>query len=198
MKPVETRVVTLCFEEEIGVLCETLEVELLRRDLYRLLATPVLSEAAQYGDVVAATPGNDDILQFRRVVEPSGVKTWRWILTREVVESRELASLCAAVCDQGGYWDRALGGVVSLALPPDSRLDVDAAVRAMYEAARAGTLHRQQDAEGGMKYEALLRLHPPASQGKGPHQDRIPGEVHAEGVPVDETGDRFGFRMERR
>src|SRR2546426_12591520 len=115
------------FDEDDGEHSESLLVEELGEGRYRLHEFPVFTESASYLDVVEADRQTDGALRFRRVATPSGLRTWRWILPRSVVDAEEaVAEFCAAVMAAGGFWQRDFGGVLQVALPPAAELDPDA------------------------------------------------------------------------
>jgi hypothetical protein len=91
---------------------------------------PVLTESASYLDVVEVEL-RDDGVSFRRVVTPSGYRTWDGILSRQVVESADFHALCDAVMAEGGNWQIDFGGLVRIAVPPRSTLDPEARIQAI-------------------------------------------------------------------
>jgi hypothetical protein len=112
------------FDEDDGEHSESLLVEDLGERRYRLHEFPVFTESASYLDVVEADRQPDGALRFRRVATLSGLRTWRWILPKSVVDAEEaLAEFCAAVMAAGGFWQRDFGGVLQVALPPAADLD---------------------------------------------------------------------------
>src|SRR5713101_4655271 len=85
---------------------ESLLVDEVQHGLYRLLECPVFTEAVRYGDVIEADRQADGSLVFRRVAELSSYRTWTWVISRELVDSAEIAELCEMVLAHGGHWQR--------------------------------------------------------------------------------------------
>ena len=84
---------------------------------WRLLATPIMSEMATYGDVVEGDVNSGGILVVERVVKRSGfVRTCRAPGAR-FFESELGRELLGQVIESGGHWERLFGGVLILNLP---------------------------------------------------------------------------------
>ena len=103
---------------------QTLALIPLGDGLYRLEWTPLLVEQELFlGDVIEAETQENGELAFRRLVTPSSWHHWQWILSKEVIESPAFEALQGTIKKLGGEWERYLGGVILLHLPPGVPLD---------------------------------------------------------------------------
>jgi hypothetical protein len=85
--------------------------------LWRLLATPITSEMATYGDVVEGEVNPEGILVVERVVKRSGFIRTCCAPGARFFESEAGQRLLDEVTDCGGHWERVFGGVLILNLP---------------------------------------------------------------------------------
>jgi|SRR5579883_1088800 hypothetical protein len=103
---------------------QTIVVTPLGGDLYRLEWTPLLVDQELFlGDVIEAETLANGELSFRRLVTPSPWHHWQWILSKEVIESLAFEALKSTIEKQGGKWERYLGGIILIHLPPGTPLD---------------------------------------------------------------------------
>lgn len=103
---------------------QTLALTPLGGDLYRLEWTPLLLEQEVFlGDVIEAETQENGELAFRRLVTPSSWHHWQWILRQEIIESPAFEALQGTIEKQGGKWERYLGGIILIHLPPGVPLD---------------------------------------------------------------------------
>jgi hypothetical protein len=110
---------------------------------YRLLETPILSAAYSFGDVVDADLLEDGTLVLRSILEPSGVRTWRWwSAPRSIVESQQFADFVDAVANAGGVCqvDTGFPQRIEVSLPPGGDFDPEPALEDVFAAANAGEL----------------------------------------------------------
>ena len=84
---------------------------------WRLLATPIMSEMATYGDVVEGEVNSDGILVVERVVKKSGLIRTCYAPGARFIESEAGRDFLRQVIDSGGRWERLFGGVLILNLP---------------------------------------------------------------------------------
>jgi hypothetical protein len=52
------------------------------------------------------------------VLEPSGLKTVSWVLTKAQIEIPALSALLDKVMEAGGFWERIFSGILLVHLPP--------------------------------------------------------------------------------
>jgi hypothetical protein len=91
--------------------------------LYRLDGVPIVTEAASFGDVIEAEQRNDEGIRFVRVAESGGWKTFDFVLSAHKIESEWGQLLLREFEARGGHWERVLGGLLFLCLPPGVDLD---------------------------------------------------------------------------
>ena len=92
-------------------------------NLYRLEAVPVLVEGAGFRDVVEAEPVGDGKLRVRRVAERSGWRTFDFILPPWKIDGEWGQALLGRLEELGGHWERVLGGLLLVCIPPGVDLD---------------------------------------------------------------------------
>lgn len=102
---------------------EDLLVTSMGSDLYRLEESSLFGEL-RYHDIIEAETRSDGGLQFMRIAYPSQSKTLSWILPEEAFAAPILKKLLDRVMYIGGNWERTLGGVLTLHLPPDKEHSV--------------------------------------------------------------------------
>jgi hypothetical protein len=116
----------------------------LGQNRYQLLETPVWSEDYTIGDVVAASRRADGTLVLGRILDPSGLRAWRWwFVPRVIHESKQFAAFLADVAGARGKYQVDTGGFeqrIEVSLPPESTLDPDAAMNSLFESAQLGAL----------------------------------------------------------
>lgn len=91
--------------------------------LYRVEGVPVFAESAAFGDVIEAEPGADGRLRFVRVAEPGGWRTFDYIRPAYRLDGAWAQTLLAELTARGGHWERVLGGLLFVCLPPGLDLD---------------------------------------------------------------------------
>jgi hypothetical protein len=102
---------------------EDLLVTPLGGKLYRLKESFLLGDA-RYHDVIEAEPGKETGLQMLRIVSRSGLSVITKILSKEFINSSELAALLEKIMSVGGNWESAFGGMLILRLPPENEASI--------------------------------------------------------------------------
>ena len=117
----ESSVRYVCFEKEK---CRAaIAVSAIAEKLYRVEDAAQFIEAVQYGDVFEADAQNDGVLIFRRVVKKSNYRKHEYIVSEQYIASTELKAVLKKVDANGGYWEIALGGCVSIFVPSANEYD---------------------------------------------------------------------------
>jgi len=101
----------------------TLELSPMGSQLYRIRSVPIMIEAASFGDIIEAVPGSDGSLRFVRVAERGGWRTYDFLLSTELMESKRITAVQEHVLSLGGHWEQVFGGVLLLCLPPTTDYD---------------------------------------------------------------------------
>lgn len=91
--------------------------------LYRLAGVPFLVESAAFGDMIEVGPCEGGRLRFVRVFEPGGWRTFNYMLPAYKLDGEWAQSLLAELTARGGHWERVLGGLLFVCVPPGSDLD---------------------------------------------------------------------------
>ncbi len=102
---------------------ESLQVTQISDRFYRLDSAPLLIETANFRDIVEVDQIEPGILSVIRVAEKSDWKTYQFLLPIELLEKEELQTMLGQVNDLGGYWERAMGGVLFISMPPNTDYD---------------------------------------------------------------------------
>ncbi len=105
--------------------CVTVSVPLTQvgDHLYRLDGVPVFAESAAFGDFIEANPVGDGRLQFLRVAEPGGWRTFDYLLPSHKIDGEWGQSLLRELTARGGHWERVFGGLLFVCIPPGIELD---------------------------------------------------------------------------
>lgn len=82
----------------------------------------------QYRDIIEADLQSDGALIFRRVVQASDWQNDHFVLNQELYKREELEKVLRAVEAIGGKWERVMGGILTVYLPPESSFDVKEAI----------------------------------------------------------------------
>lgn len=93
--------------------------------LYRAEESSLLHESITLGTVITGEPVSEMAIRFLNVSQNSPYVTKTWMISKAVAESPRLIEFLEQVCSAGGRWERALGGLLFLHLPPESPFDVD-------------------------------------------------------------------------
>jgi hypothetical protein len=88
-------------------------------DLYRLEETSFWGEM-RYLDVIRAATCDDGALLFEEVITRSELATESWVLSKEVLASREMHEILDLVMTTGGNWEQAFGGILIVHIPKES------------------------------------------------------------------------------
>ena len=91
-------------------------------DLYRLDNSPFWAYGVSWRDVVEAQPDSDGMLRMTRVVEKSGHRTVRVILTQGVDESSEEQAVMDGVLALGASYEGINSKYLSIDIPPGVQL----------------------------------------------------------------------------
>ena len=82
-------------------------------------------ESFDFDDVIELASAEDgQAFRFVRVIEQSPLVRTSAVLSEGAAASGELDALLGDVVEAGGYWERAFGGGLFVAVPPDSDLNV--------------------------------------------------------------------------
>lgn len=112
---------------EIFVLYESEEfgpvpVEPLGGDRYRLWSKEPLSDL-DFGNIVEGTMVGPDRLRVHRVVEQGGWRTVATGISRELQNSPALQALLDRWEQEGLHWERMMGGLLFIHIPPGRDFD---------------------------------------------------------------------------
>jgi hypothetical protein len=103
----------------------TVDVLALGGNRYRIV-DPVVglwSPEIRFQDVIEATPGSNDDLVFKRVIECAGYRLFDFCLPPEWNEHPGIRAILTNVEENGGTWEAVMGGILLIWLPPESLLD---------------------------------------------------------------------------
>ena len=84
--------------------------------LYRIDGILVMTESAVFGDTVKTEPGTNGSLQFVRVAESGGWRTFDYILTPGKIDSEWEQLLLNALEERGGHWEQVFGGLLCVCI----------------------------------------------------------------------------------
>jgi hypothetical protein len=116
MGPVgEPFAVDVCLPDDVR---ETLFVTPMGGNLFRMEDCSV-DCVVRWHDVIEAEPQADGSLRFLRLHSPSEWMTCVWLLGEDDAESSALSELLDQVMTAGGNWERMLGGILIVHIPPE-------------------------------------------------------------------------------
>jgi hypothetical protein len=116
---------------DAGTSFESIQVTPLGSDNYRLEATPIFFEDVSFGDTIEATKDGEGRLLFHKLITRGKFQSYRWILTKQVIELPEFVAFCNNVMRLGGMWEQLLGGLVFIHLPQDCDLNAESLIEDM-------------------------------------------------------------------
>ena len=119
-------------------MCELIYLSHLDNNLYRVedISSCVLGQL-QYGDIIKIEPQDQNNFTFKQVVKPSEWRSEVFVLSKEMIEKDEILSLLNQIENLGGKWERVMGGVLSVCLPPNCDFDVKSAMNNVHVAKKA-------------------------------------------------------------
>lgn len=99
---------------------EDAEVVEVAPNWFRVEHTPLFpTEPVYRGDIIEVERLPDGTCRFVRIVEPSPLQHFTWMVPRSFVESSEYEAFGAAVEAVGGAWEGIMGGVLHVHVPPE-------------------------------------------------------------------------------
>jgi Domain of unknown function (DUF4265) len=107
-------------EEDLSV---SVPITRVGEDLYRLDAVPVCVEGAGFRDIVEAHWVSEGTLRVCRVAQRSGWRTYDFIVPPWKIDTEDGRALLLRLEELGGYWERVLGGLLLVCIPPGLDLD---------------------------------------------------------------------------
>jgi len=130
----ELREVTLQLDEgTTGAL-----VEELGAGRYRLMSFPIcFCDQMSLGDVFEAKDLGGGTLEYTRRIERGRYKTYTFVISEQLRESKHLARFLDRVLEMDAHWEIAFGGVLMIGVPRGVKwIPTDDLNRALQEAAR--------------------------------------------------------------
>ena len=86
--------------------------------LYWLEEQPIFSDAAQYGDLIRCSKLGENRFEFQEVVEQNSLKRYSGIFSSELLDAPEVREVLERIMSSGGYWQRDMGGCLSVFFDP--------------------------------------------------------------------------------
>jgi hypothetical protein len=114
-----------------GKATERLMITPLGHNLYRMEETALSEEPIFYHDTIEASWSLGRGLCFRRVVEKSGLRVFRFLLSKEVIEANAFQVFLQRVSAHDGHWEQIFGGILIVHLPRGSACQPKSEIRAV-------------------------------------------------------------------
>lgn len=111
---------------------ETLILTPLGDDLYMLEESSFLGEA-MYKAVIRGTPREGGNLLFVSIERPSGLVTQSCLLSPDIIDSSDFASILEQIMEVGGNWERAFGGILLVHAPEGRMQEITDRIKALTE-----------------------------------------------------------------
>jgi hypothetical protein len=133
-------IVDIQLETDDGAGAETVAVEPLAGEQFRLEVTPVFAnlehEPFYANDVVELEMVAAGVYRFVRVVERAPLQHFDFLVPEAFARSPECRAFCDDVIAVGGGWERVFGGLLYVHVPVDSPFDVAGELKRWMAAAR--------------------------------------------------------------
>ena len=114
--------IDVIFEAE-GVTAQNMCLTQMGPNLYRIEETPILIESVSYQDVIEANQQPNGSLMFRQIVKKADLRTYEYLLSKEIADSDELEIILDKVTAVGGHWERIFGGCLIIYVPLNTDYD---------------------------------------------------------------------------
>lgn len=100
-------------------------VQHLEGNHYRICGAEIrlFNEEYNVGDVVEAHRNSDNELAVIQLVEPGNFRSFQFILPLGWAEKPEMVNVLNHILAVGGEWEGFFGGILLVALPPDTSYD---------------------------------------------------------------------------
>ena len=85
----------------------------------------------KYHDVIEVKQSPTGDLIFQKVIEESSWQTNDYLLPRKIIESTQLENDLKDIQKNGGLTEIKMGGWLTIAMPPNSKIDVDEKINAL-------------------------------------------------------------------
>lgn len=121
----------ICFNE-LGREIEVLDVTFLEKDTYRVEETPIFNPGVTLGDIIRVKEERG-IYYYVETVEKSNLDRYAWLLSKETVNSTEIAVFKQRIAEIEGKWEQIFGGFLVIHIPKDATMDVDGEMNRIIE-----------------------------------------------------------------
>lgn len=115
--PMNNKSITIRFPQD-GI-TTSISVKNVGENTYQLLEHPVLCISAKYGDIIKCSHTNECEYEFIEVVNPSALEIAMYLLDKDKIESVEINNVLQNVSSNGGYWQKDMGGMLSILFDPN-------------------------------------------------------------------------------
>jgi len=92
--------------------------------IYKCLESGIFIDFINYGCEIEVEEKNGE-LGFLWLYKESPYKVFRYIWSREIVESAECAKMKDEIINIGGYWESAMGGLFIMHIPVEKEKELD-------------------------------------------------------------------------
>ena len=92
--------------------------------IYKCLESGIFIDFINYGCEIEVEEKNGELV-FLSLYKESPYKVFRYIWSREIVESTECAKMKDEIINIGGYWESAMGGLFIMHLPVKKEIELD-------------------------------------------------------------------------
>ena len=103
---------------------EKIYCEKISDTIYKCLESGIFIDFINYGCEIEVEEKNGELV-FLSLYKESPYKVFRYIWSREIVESTECAKMKDEIINIGGYWESAMGGLFIMHLPVKKEIELD-------------------------------------------------------------------------
>ena len=114
----------ICFDEQ-GREIEILDVTPIDKDKFRIEETPIFSPGITMGDIIRVKE-DKGVYYYQETVQKSHFKRYAWLLSKEAVNSTEIAAFKERIIRMHGKWEQIFAGLLVIHIPKDTMMNIDA------------------------------------------------------------------------
>lgn len=113
----------ICFDAE-GREIEILDVTPVGKDKYRIDETPIFNPGITMGDIIRVKE-EKGIYYYQETVQKSHFKRYAWLLSKEAVNSSEIAAFKQRILENEGKYEQIFGGLFVIHIPKSTLMNID-------------------------------------------------------------------------
>lgn len=126
--------IRICFDG-IGREIELIDVTHIENDVYRIEINPIFNEEFSYGDLIKLR-ADKNIYYYTETVQKSNMIRHSWLLSKEVIESKEIEEFKEWITNLNRKWEQAFGGLLIINIPNDVNFNKYSEINKLFDKLR--------------------------------------------------------------